>query len=139
MPCCWCAQVILGALEAADVAAAAVMALEMHGTGTPLGEPPAAVDVYACTEDLLLRIIWYSRRQIGPEAQSATLPNPGDPIEVGAATAVLQGGRVPLRLTAAKARIGHAEPAAGSVGIVHVSDSLHRQARTETSLQQPCK
>jgi Beta-ketoacyl synthase, C-terminal domain len=45
----------------------------------------------------------------------------GDPIEVGAATAVLTGGRAPMRLTAAKARIGHAEPAAGAVGIVHVS------------------
>ena len=34
-------------------------------------------------------------------------------------TALRGGG--PLRLTAAKARVGHAEPAAGTVGFVHVS------------------
>ncbi len=39
---------------------------------------------------------------------------------MGAATAVLHGGAAPVRLTAAKACIGHAEPAAGSVGIIHV-------------------
>jgi acyl transferase domain-containing protein len=50
----------------------------------------------------------------------------GDPIEIGAVTAVLSGGRVPVRLTAAKARIGHAEPAAGAVGIVHVSSMPER-------------
>lgn len=44
----------------------------------------------------------------------------GDPIEVGAATAVMQGGGNSVRLTAAKSRIGHAEPAAGTVGILHV-------------------
>jgi len=48
----------------------------------------------------------------------------GDPIEVGAATAVLRGGAAPLRFTAAKSRIGHAEPAAGTVGILHVSRTL---------------
>jgi Beta-ketoacyl synthase, C-terminal domain len=44
----------------------------------------------------------------------------GDPIEVGAALAVLQGGRVPLALSAAKSRVGHAEPAAGAIGMLQV-------------------
>lgn len=47
----------------------------------------------------------------------------GDPIEVGAATAVLifdaQGRTLPLLLSAAKSRFGHAEPAAGSIGMAH--------------------
>ena len=54
--------------------------LEMHGTGTPLG----------------------------------------DPIEVGAALAVLRGSRASVRLSAAKSRVGHAEPAAGAIGMLQV-------------------
>jgi 3-oxoacyl-(acyl-carrier-protein) synthase/acyl carrier protein len=77
-------RVIRGALDAACAAPAELLGLEMHGTGTPLG----------------------------------------DPIEVGAATAVLGGGPLPLRLTAAKSRVGHAEPAAGSVGILQVTAQL---------------
>ena len=37
----------------------------------------------------------------------------GDPIELGAAVAVLPGSDMPVRMTAAKSRMGHAEPAAG--------------------------
>jgi acyl transferase domain-containing protein len=63
--------------------------LEMHGTGTPLG----------------------------------------DPIELGAAAAVLLGGaggkgatsrQVPLTLTALKSEMGHAEPAAGVAGLLRL-------------------
>ena len=45
----------------------------------------------------------------------------GDPIEIGAAVAVLQGGSLPLQLTAAKSQFGHAEPAAGGVGVVQAA------------------
>lgn len=48
----------------------------------------------------------------------------GDPIEVGAALAVLRGGRVPLALSAAKSRLGHAEPAAGAVGMLQVRAAI---------------
>ena len=65
--------VILAALNAAQLAPGSVTALEMHGTGTPLG----------------------------------------DPIEMGAAVAVLPGSDAPVRMTPAKSRVGHAEPAAG--------------------------
>ena len=51
----------------------------------------------------------------------------GDPIEVGALTAVLPGGALPLRLTAAKSRFGHAEPAAGSVGMIQAALQLSNQ------------
>lgn len=44
----------------------------------------------------------------------------GDPIEVGAALAVLRGSRAPLALSAAKSRLGHAEPAAGAIGMLQV-------------------
>ena len=44
----------------------------------------------------------------------------GDPIEAGAATAVLKGGVAAVHFTAAKSHMGHAEPAAGAVGILQV-------------------
>jgi acyl transferase domain-containing protein/acyl carrier protein len=80
--------VIRGALALADLAPRHIGALEMHGTGTPLG----------------------------------------DPIEVGAALAVLRGGAAPLRLGAAKSRVGHAEPVAGAVGIVQAAAALSQAA-----------
>lgn len=48
----------------------------------------------------------------------------GDPIETGAAIATLSSKDRPLRLSAAKSLTGHAEPAAGMVGIVHASRIL---------------
>jgi acyl transferase domain-containing protein len=79
-------RVLRGALDAAHALPHDILGLEMHGTGTALG----------------------------------------DPIEVGAATAVLpgQGGLLPLRFTAAKSRVGHAEPAAGSIGILQAAAQL---------------
>ena len=64
-----------------DLEAGDVTMLEMHGTGTALG----------------------------------------DPIEVGAAVAVLEGPRLerPLALTAVKSRLGHAETGAGVQGMLH--------------------
>lgn len=78
-------RVLRGALEAAGSAPNDVFGLEMHGTGTALG----------------------------------------DPIEMGAATAVLPGlNGLPLRLSAAKSRVGHAEPGAGSVGMYNAITQL---------------
>ena len=47
----------------------------------------------------------------------------GDPIEVGAATTILKGAACPLHMTAAKSRVGHAEPAAGTIGLLQVRSS----------------
>lgn len=56
----------------------------------------------------------------------------GDPIEVGAAGAVLvdsrQAGMAPLVLMAAKSWTGHAEPGAGIVGLAHAQASLTQAA-----------
>ena len=79
--------VIASALSEAGITAAEVAGLEMHGTGTPLG----------------------------------------DPIEIGAASAVLEAGSRPLQLSAAKSILGHAEPAAGTVGIAHAVSILTGQ------------
>ena len=78
--------VIQAALSDAQLLPAQVAGLEMHGTGTPLG----------------------------------------DPIEVGAAAAVLTSLDRPLQLSAAKSLTGHAEPAAGMVGVVHAASMLRR-------------
>ncbi len=56
----------------------------------------------------------------------------GDPIEVGAASAVLVDPRpshmAPLVLMAAKSWTGHAEPGAGAVGLVHAQAALSQAA-----------
>lgn len=71
-----------------EVLPSEIDALEMHGTGTGLG----------------------------------------DPIEVGAAFAVLQAPRTetqqPLELQAAKCRVLHTEPAAGAVGLAFLAARL---------------
>ncbi len=78
-------EVINAALHAGQLTSADVSHLQMHGTGTPLG----------------------------------------DPIELGAATAsLLRRGSArtgPLYLTAAKSFMGHAEPAAGIVGVTRLA------------------
>jgi acyl transferase domain-containing protein/short-subunit dehydrogenase/acyl carrier protein len=72
-------NVIRNALLTAHLSADSIETLQMHGTGTALG----------------------------------------DPIEVGAALAVLPGAGGALWLAAAKSRVGHAEPVAGLVGFIH--------------------
>ncbi len=65
----------------------------------------------------------------------------GDPIEVGAANAVLLEGqgsrRTPLALLASKSWLGHAEPAAGMVGIAHAAlASTHLSTLGVSNLRQ---
>ena len=87
-------DVIRNALRSGGVAPHTLAGLQMHGTGTPLG----------------------------------------DPIEVGAAAAVLVEGHVaqraqqPLALMASKSWLGHAEPAAGMVGLAHAAAALGHAA-----------
>jgi len=84
-------EVILGALSAASTAPYAVNGIQMHGTGTSLG----------------------------------------DPIEVGAIAAILlrdaaANRSIPLALTAGKSSMGHAETAAGLVGVAKAAFTLWR-------------
>lgn len=76
-------QVIRQALLSADLQPDAVDNLEMHGTGTPLG----------------------------------------DPIEMGAALAVLGSAvkKSPTSVSAVKSMLGHCEPAAGAASIWHMT------------------
>lgn len=52
----------------------------------------------------------------------------GDPIELGAALAVLRRSNAALRLAAAKSRVGHSEPASGAVGVTHAAAQLEQAA-----------
>ena len=79
-------DVLREALSAGEVSPGSVSGLQMHGTGTPLG----------------------------------------DPIEVGAASAILVDGagdpaRPPMALMASKSWLGHAESGAGMVGVAHAA------------------
>merc|ERR1712078_293599 len=81
-------QVMLASLKRAGASPASVTVLEMHGTGTPLG----------------------------------------DPIEVGAAGAVLwTDRRAPLVWAAAKSAVGHTEPGAGLVGLLNAATMLYHR------------
>jgi acyl transferase domain-containing protein len=79
-------EVVRAALQAGGLSAAQLSALQMHGTGTALG----------------------------------------DPIEIGAAAAVLadEGRAAPLTLMASKSWLGHAEPGAGMAGLTHAQVAL---------------
>merc|ERR1712078_650161 len=87
-------KVISSALQRASLTSSSVAILNMHGTGTPLG----------------------------------------DPIEIGAAHAVLMQSRTadmaevsPLSVQAGKTYVGHTEPAAGVVGLIHaIHGTCHR-------------
>jgi len=52
----------------------------------------------------------------------------GDPIEVGALGTVLQGVSTPRVLTAGKSLVGHAEPAAGMMGLAHIQTGMLHEA-----------
>lgn len=101
-------EVIRGALRAAQQRPQDIAGLEMHGTGTPLGDP---IETGALTAVL--------------QGQS-----PAFPCRVGANQLVRledacnAGQKHPLKLSAAKSTRGHAEPAAGGIGINLLATSL---------------
>jgi 3-oxoacyl-(acyl-carrier-protein) synthase/acyl carrier protein len=80
-------SVILSAFSSSGILPDSASALEMHGTGTALG----------------------------------------DPIEIGAITAVFRNNARVLRLEAAKATALHAEPAAGAVGLMNLVKGLENK------------
>eukprot|EP00889_Picochlorum_renovo_P002066 jgi/Picre1/29096/NNA_004489.t1 len=52
----------------------------------------------------------------------------GDPIEVGALSALLQGVASPKVLAAGKSLVGHSEPAAGVMGLAHIQTAVSNEA-----------
>jgi hypothetical protein len=136
-------EVVRDALAADGLEAGAVAALSMHGTGGPWRPAtcqlacsqacgpcyPQHPPVVAARLPLLV--------EPGCSPLLTFLPHPprhpgtplGDPIEVGAAAAALGSGRAqPLTLSSSKSWLGHAEPAAGVVGLLHAATALHQRA-----------
>ena len=91
-------QVIRQALKAAGVEPGAIAALQMHGTGTPLGDP---IEVGAALEALL--------RPQGAEPPFDTPPFPQQGTILSSS----------LRLLGSKSTVGHAEPAAGLTALIY--------------------
>jgi acyl transferase domain-containing protein len=94
------------ALVGASHGPGSVAALQMHGTGTSLGDP---IEVGAAVEALL---------EAGPGGSS--VPEDGD----RAATRA-------LHLIGSKSTVGHAEPAAGITGLVYAVRQV-RAGKTNT-------
>eukprot|EP00884_Botryococcus_braunii_P010941 jgi/Botrbrau1/19849/Bobra.0124s0085.1 len=97
-------QVIAAALVEAHATVRDISVLEMHGTGTPLG----------------------------------------DPIEIGAAMAVLVKDKsrdLPLTFAAVKTRLGHTEPAAGAAGMCHALSwsDLRQRPSVQVTKGENCK
>ena len=88
--------------------------LEMHGTGTPLGDP---IEINAALAVLM----------------------PGASKTGGGTTATASGvsGRPPLALTAVKSELGHAEPAAGVMGLLRLKAQVRAVAMTAHGIAKP--
>jgi acyl transferase domain-containing protein len=95
-------EVIRQALAAAGMVAADVSGVQLHGTGTSLGDP---IEVGAALE------VFFEPSQTAGAAVrgSGTRPRP-------------------LRLLAAKTVVGHAEPAAGLTGALFAAHQIARRA-----------
>jgi 3-oxoacyl-(acyl-carrier-protein) synthase/acyl carrier protein len=89
-------RVIVAACANASTSSACILALEMHGTGTSLGDP---IEVAA--------------------ADAALLRTPGESSDERL---------VPLQLAAIKAHYGHAEAAAGIVGLAAAAKGVSKSA-----------
>jgi len=113
-------DVIRNALREAGAHPADVAGLHMHGTGK--------------ASLIVINFLSHALESPGFSLTSRRSGTPlGDPIEVGAAAAVLvegQGQRraVPLSLMASKTWLGHAESGAGMVGVAHAALSVAHAA-----------
>jgi acyl transferase domain-containing protein len=106
---------IRAALLAASIAPGAVAGLQMHGTGTPLGDP---IELGAALAVL--------REQAATSSTDRGTYSFADNSNRGA-----PGLPLPLVLSSDKSSVGHTEPAAGLVGMLHAVFS------TQASVTQP--
>lgn len=92
-------EAIRTALAAAGAAPGALTSLELHGTGTPLGDP--------CEAGALAAVLQPPQPAITAGATQQQQPCPGA-----------------VALHAAKSKVGHAEAASGLSGLVHAAVAL---------------
>lgn len=110
-------QVIRAALEAAGTIARQVSGNDMHGTGTPLGDP-IEVGAIAAVLQVSLLLLCAALLMAGQMETQGSEP----------AYDCLQGQKDQiLTLTAAKSRMGHSETGAGVLGMLHASMQLTQQ------------
>jgi hypothetical protein len=122
-------EAMQAALRSGDRSAFEVAHLQMHGTGGGGCIHRGRFAVATWTRGASLHILVPLEQP--PPLSCCAGTSLGDPIEVGAAVAVLLKPGVAreaaLQLTAAKSFMGHAEPAAGIVGIAKLSLILGHQ------------
>ena len=107
--------VLRAALQSEGLDPADLGALEMHGTGTSLGDP---IEVGAAAAVLQVR-----RPAAWPAHVRAAAQQPRVQCKCRCCSKLMQGGGaqgLPVVLTAAKSRLGHAETGAGVLGMLHV-------------------
>ena len=120
-------EAIHSALADAAMSTGDIAALQLHGTGTALGDP---IEINAALSVLLANGRKQSQQQVAKSAASAM---GWEVLAVGAAgTASAEDAAgplelPPLQLLAAKSIVGHAEPAAGLTGVLYAVHQL-RQA-----------
>ena len=88
-----------------------VSRLQMHGTGTPLGDPIEAGAATAALQPPL---------PAGAAAAAGGKPAKG-------ASLSAPGGGIPLVFASDKSAIGHTEPSAGVMGILHALSAMRQQ------------
>ena len=101
-----------GSLSSAGSSALRVSRLQMHGTGTPLGDP---IEAGAATAALRPLPATASARGGAAAERRATAALPAG------------GGTVPLVFASDKSAIGHSEPTAGVMGILHALSAMRNQ------------
>ena len=128
--------VVVAAAAAAGMAPWQLHAVEMHGTGEThgMGGPQFCCGMSVAAASCYWTACTHSKTHLASR-QPAAGTALGDPIEVGALAAVMERGtgssaaQPAVELAAAKSLLGHAETAAGVVGMLRAAGLLQQQQR----------